>query len=145
MATDYAKKKNDELAALCKERNLPHTGKKADLVKRLEEYDAKNAAAPAATTNDDEIDFAIQIFRELVEPTLTAIEHLFQPGVYTRHHVASIDSTRHAGVVRDSVWRNDVCRHLSLVRNAFAGTPTLVKEFISPVDAKSATETTDML
>ena len=29
---DYAKKKNDELAALCKERGLAHTGKKADLV-----------------------------------------------------------------------------------------------------------------
>lgn len=56
---EYAKKKNDELAALCKERSLPHTGKKADLVKRLEEYDATHDAAPAQTaaTNDDEIDF----------------------------------------------------------------------------------------
>ncbi|EME87954.1 uncharacterized protein MYCFIDRAFT_213085 [Pseudocercospora fijiensis CIRAD86] len=65
---DYAKKKNDELAALCKERGLAHTGKKADLVKRLEDYDAKQAAtatatptAPAAAAkpaaNEDEIDW----------------------------------------------------------------------------------------
>ncbi|KAK4634801.1 hypothetical protein CLAFUW4_01697 [Fulvia fulva] len=56
---DYSKKKNDELAALCKERSLPHTGKKADLVKRLEDYDAKadsgTAAAPAKA--EDEIDW----------------------------------------------------------------------------------------
>ncbi|KAF7197074.1 hypothetical protein HII31_01499 [Pseudocercospora fuligena] len=61
---DYAKKKNDELAALCKERGLAHTGKKADLVKRLEGYDAKQTAtttAPAAAAkpaaNEDEIDW----------------------------------------------------------------------------------------
>lgn len=57
---DYAKKKNDELAALCKERGLAHTGKKADLVKRLEEHDAKSAttAAPAKpAAKEDEIDW----------------------------------------------------------------------------------------
>lgn len=57
---DYAKKKNDELATLCKERGLAHTGKKADLVKRLEDYDtAGTGSAPAATkaAADDEIDW----------------------------------------------------------------------------------------
>lgn len=57
---DYAKKKNDELAQLCKERSLPHTGKKADLVKRLEEYDAKqttSAASEAPAAQEDEIDW----------------------------------------------------------------------------------------
>nr|POE77719.1 uncharacterized protein c31h12.03c [Quercus suber] len=55
---DYAKKKNDELATLCKDRGLPHTGKKADLVKRLEEHDAQSAA-PAASKPavEDEIDW----------------------------------------------------------------------------------------
>ena len=57
MATDYAKKKNDELAALCKERGLPHTGKKADLVKRLEEHDASSAAPAAKPAVEDEIDW----------------------------------------------------------------------------------------
>ena len=51
---DYSKKKNDELAALCKERGLAHTGKKADLVKRLEEHDAQGSKASAA---EDEIDW----------------------------------------------------------------------------------------
>jgi SAP domain-containing ribonucleoprotein len=57
---DYAKRKNDDLIALCKERGLPHTGKKADFVKRLEEYDAQQgggsgvAAKPAV---EDEIDW----------------------------------------------------------------------------------------
>ena len=56
---DYAKKKNDELMTLCKERGLPHTGKKADLVKRLEDSDASGGSAPAAakTIADDEIDW----------------------------------------------------------------------------------------
>jgi len=60
---DYAKKKNDELVALCKERGLPHTGKKADFVKRLEEYDAAQSTSstkPAASAKpaiEDEIDW----------------------------------------------------------------------------------------
>nr|XP_023908585.1 uncharacterized protein C31H12.03c-like [Quercus suber]POF15500.1 uncharacterized protein c31h12.03c [Quercus suber] len=56
--SEYAKKKNDELATLCKDRGLPHTGKKADLVKRLEEHDAQGTAPivskPAV---EDEIDW----------------------------------------------------------------------------------------
>ena len=54
---DYGKKKNDELAALCKERGLPHTGKKAELVKRLEDNDASGAAAPKPIAAEDEIDW----------------------------------------------------------------------------------------
>lgn len=56
---EYTKMKNADLEALLKERNLPHTGKKADLVKRLQESDAQNpdGAAPAASKNDDEIDW----------------------------------------------------------------------------------------
>jgi SAP domain-containing ribonucleoprotein len=50
---DYAKKKNDELAAICKERGLPHTGKKADLVKRLEEYDSKQSAEDELNFDDE--------------------------------------------------------------------------------------------
>lgn len=56
MSTDYTKKKNAELEELLKARSLPHTGKKAELVARLQQYDADQAttAAPAA---DDEIDW----------------------------------------------------------------------------------------
>ncbi|KAK0252649.1 hypothetical protein B0A54_13809 [Friedmanniomyces endolithicus] len=60
---DYAKKKNDDLITLCKERGLPHTGKKADFVQRLEEYDQKHASGPPPTYTadkpalEDEIDW----------------------------------------------------------------------------------------
>lgn len=56
---DYAKMKNAELETLLKDRGLPHSGKKADLVKRLQDDDSEKAGA--ATTepakNEDEIDW----------------------------------------------------------------------------------------
>lgn len=78
--------------------------------------------------NDEEIDFALQIFRELIEPILSNIAALLEPGI-----------------TRDATWRNDFCRHLSIVRNAFAGIPTLVKEFITPEEIAAAVETSDVL
>ncbi|GLA55094.1 hypothetical protein AnigIFM63604_001583 [Aspergillus niger] len=45
MATDYSKKTNAELIEILKSRNLPHTGKKAEMVARLQEND--NSAAPS--------------------------------------------------------------------------------------------------
>ncbi|CAD0091362.1 unnamed protein product [Aureobasidium mustum] len=53
---EYSKMKNAELEALLKERNLPHTGKKADLIKRLQDHDAQTADG-SAPKNDDEIDW----------------------------------------------------------------------------------------
>ncbi|KAL1311149.1 hypothetical protein AAFC00_001351 [Neodothiora populina] len=62
--TDYTKLKNAELENLLKERGLAHSGKKAELVKRLQEDDEQKTnttAAPAASTatakNEDEIDW----------------------------------------------------------------------------------------
>ncbi|KAF9270499.1 ARM repeat-containing protein [Marasmius fiardii PR-910] len=78
--------------------------------------------------NDEEIDFTIRVFRELIEPTLSLLEGLLQPGVS-----------------RDAIWRNDFCRHLSLVRNAFSGVPTFMKQYITPEEAESATMTSDIL
>ncbi|KZT06355.1 uncharacterized protein LAESUDRAFT_653878 [Laetiporus sulphureus 93-53] len=78
--------------------------------------------------NDEETDFALEIFRKVVEPTLTTLEGLLEPGV-----------------VRDAVWRNDFCRHLSFVRNAFSGIPTFAKEFIPPADMRRGIETTDII
>jgi len=49
--------KNADLEALLKERGLPHTGKKADMVARLQENDNSSEAAPVASTNEDEIDW----------------------------------------------------------------------------------------
>ncbi|KAJ5482785.1 hypothetical protein N7539_006231 [Penicillium diatomitis] len=59
MATDYGKKTNAELIEILKSRSLPHTGKKADLVARLQEDDGKKsveapapAPAPAPTSTE---------------------------------------------------------------------------------------------
>ncbi|KAJ5173069.1 hypothetical protein N7492_005662 [Penicillium capsulatum] len=54
MATDYSKKTNAELVEILKARSLPHTGKKADLVARLQQDDEKKAVAPADTKADAE-------------------------------------------------------------------------------------------
>jgi selenophosphate synthase len=42
---DYSKKTVVELSSLCKERTLKVTGKKGDLIARLEEFDAGKVAA----------------------------------------------------------------------------------------------------
>src|SRR5262249_41752067 len=55
MMSDYSKMKNADLEALLKERGLPHSGKKADLVARLQEDDKKKASA--AVPEEDEIDW----------------------------------------------------------------------------------------
>ena len=59
--TDYSKKKNAELEELLRSRSLPHTGKKADLVARLLEYDnaqhSSSKKPAAATGGEDEIDW----------------------------------------------------------------------------------------
>ncbi|KAF7595348.1 hypothetical protein BBP40_006341 [Aspergillus hancockii] len=52
MATDYSKKTNAELVEILKSRSLPHTGKKAEMVARLQEDDSK--AAPGAKTDNTE-------------------------------------------------------------------------------------------
>lgn len=53
MMPDYAKMKNADLEALLKVRGLPHTGKKADLIARLQEHDKQKLENPA----EDEIDW----------------------------------------------------------------------------------------
>ncbi|OAG26533.1 hypothetical protein CC77DRAFT_925385 [Alternaria alternata] len=55
--SDYSKMKNDELSALLKERKLPHTGKKAEMVERLQKNDAEKAGAKPAAGAEDEIDW----------------------------------------------------------------------------------------
>lgn len=63
MATDYSKKTNADLVEILKSRSLPHTGKKAELVARLQESDSQSGAAPApssaakADVADDVIDW----------------------------------------------------------------------------------------
>lgn len=78
---DYTKMKNADLESLLKERNLPHTGKKADLIKRLQESDASGDAPAAATSSkpiEDEIDWddepaAVDASKATTEPAAAAI------------------------------------------------------------------------
>lgn len=59
--SQYAKLKNDELQAMLRERGLPTTGKKADMVDRLSKDDekkvAETTAAPSNAHPEDEIDW----------------------------------------------------------------------------------------
>ncbi|CAI7564159.1 unnamed protein product [Penicillium manginii] len=76
MATDYGKKTNADLVEILKSRSLAHTGKKADLVARLQEDDAKNTAAPAETKADtaaeDVIDWDDDVPAEAANATTEA-------------------------------------------------------------------------
>ncbi|KAL5535214.1 BLM3_1 [Sanghuangporus sanghuang] len=76
----------------------------------------------------EEIDFALGLFRELVEPTLGMLEKL-------------LDTPPES---RDSVWRNDFCRYITVVRNAFAGTPTLLRENYTEQQLKESCATSDL-
>ncbi|KAA1468544.1 hypothetical protein DENSPDRAFT_833875 [Dentipellis sp. KUC8613] len=91
-------------------------------------YRAEDVNVSWHVPDDKEIDFALQIFTDMIEPTLASLEKSLAPEV-----------------TRDNVWRNDFCRHLSFVRNAFAGTPTLVKETMSKEEELHALETSDIL
>lgn len=57
--SQYAKLKNDELQAMLRERGLPTTGKKAEMVDRLSKDDEKKISEPAASNAhpEDEIDW----------------------------------------------------------------------------------------
>lgn len=59
MAAEYAKKTNAELVEMLKGRSLPHSGKKAEMVARLEEDDAKRAKSTSAKPDaaEDVIDW----------------------------------------------------------------------------------------
>ncbi|KAJ5960902.1 DNA-binding SAP [Penicillium vulpinum] len=80
MATDYSKKTNAELVEILKTRSLPHTGKKAEMVSRLQEDDEKKpsdapAAAPAAAKTDaaeDVIDWDDEPAETIIEPSTEA-------------------------------------------------------------------------
>ncbi|KAJ5616666.1 hypothetical protein N7537_001780 [Penicillium hordei] len=80
MATDYSKKTNAELVEILKTRSLPHTGKKADMVSRLQEDDEtkpsdSSAPAPTAAKTDapeDVIDWDDEPTETIIEPSTEA-------------------------------------------------------------------------
>ncbi len=105
----------------------------------------------------------MHIFREFVEPILDSLHGLLEPGKSTFIPLFFL-LTLLEGVLRDEIWRNDFCRyvmlpicfmatifaqintrHLSFVRNAFSGIPTLAKEVISPEELQAALDSSDIL
>jgi proteasome activator subunit 4 len=78
--------------------------------------------------SQEEIDFTIQIFRELVEPALVQLEELLEPGQ-----------------VHDHKWRNDFCRHLTFVRGGFNGIPSFIQDNLTSQEYAAAAEGSDVL
>ncbi|KAI0067819.1 hypothetical protein BV25DRAFT_1794335 [Artomyces pyxidatus] len=93
-------------------------------------YTAEEVKISWHVPNGEELDFALEVFKEIVEPTLGALEKLLEPGKSLR-----------------GVWalKRGCCSYLSFVRNAFSGTPTFVKEHISEDISRHSMETTDIL
>ncbi|KAL4069445.1 hypothetical protein J3A83DRAFT_4095440 [Scleroderma citrinum] len=80
----------------------------------------------------EEIDFALQIFRELIEPYLQKLNKLLDADL--------------CRVWLNALSINNFCtRHLCFVRQAFSGVPTLYKEYISPEIRKVMMETSDII
>ncbi|EDR15426.1 uncharacterized protein LACBIDRAFT_301740 [Laccaria bicolor S238N-H82] len=96
----------------------------------------------------EEIGFALQIFKELVEPTLTALEDLLAPGnISTCIPLLQV-------MLKECYRRCKGCllaerflprSYLTVVRNAFAGIPTLFKEVLSQEELRAAALTSDIL
>ncbi|KAJ3990413.1 hypothetical protein F5890DRAFT_1398687 [Lentinula detonsa] len=92
--------------------------------------------------NDEEIDFAIEVFRELIEPTLVNLDHLLSD--YSSGYFA-LRGMRHGGTIFAGRRHPTDIEHLSLVRYAFGGIPTLMKHHVRPEDLAYAAETSDIL
>ncbi|KAJ5225680.1 hypothetical protein N7468_006905 [Penicillium chermesinum] len=72
---DYSKKTNADLVEILKSRSLPHTGKKADLVARLQQDDEQKASGPAAATStvaEDVIDWDDEPTEPPIQPATEA-------------------------------------------------------------------------
>ncbi|KAI8937767.1 hypothetical protein NX059_005467 [Plenodomus lindquistii] len=68
---EYTKMKNADLEALLKERGLPHTGKKAEMVERLQKDDTEKSGAKPAAGAEDEIDWDDEVDETAAAPATT--------------------------------------------------------------------------
>ena len=59
--------------------------------------------------NAEEIDFALQLFRELVEPAMTRLDLLLETGRSMQLFFLSYYEKEYQAS-RDAIWRNDFCR-----------------------------------
>ncbi|KAG9123719.1 hypothetical protein FRC07_014176 [Ceratobasidium sp. 392] len=72
--------------------------------------EAKDVVLEWHVPSVEEIDFVIQILEEVVEPSLRVFS-------------GAIDAPDSQ---RDGVWRNDLCRHLHVIRSAWSGLATVI-------------------
>ena len=66
---------------------------------------------------DAEIDFALELFRELVEPTLAKLEKLLEERMSCKDDEVEENAKRRylaVGASRNGIWRNDFCRYVCL-------------------------------
>nr|GAT49743.1 membrane protein [Mycena chlorophos] len=91
-------------------------------------YKAEDVKISWHVPNADEVDYTLQIFEEIVEPTLTILEKLLDPAN-----------------ARNAVWSNDFCRHIAFVTNAFAGVPTLCRDEFDENALRKAMQGSDIL
>ncbi|SCV72468.1 BQ2448_4005 [Microbotryum intermedium] len=75
-------------------------------------YEVKDVEMEWHVPSDEEISFALELLREIVEPAMDALEALQR------------ESTQE-GFNRSTVWTNDFCRYCNVVRSALSGIPAL--------------------
>jgi proteasome activator subunit 4 len=69
----------------------------------------------------------LELFDDVVGPTLGRLEALLEEGI-----------------TRDAAWRNDFCRYLAFVREAFSGIAALAKEDATEEDKEAYYAATDL-
>ncbi|KAK4046499.1 Proteasome activator BLM10 [Microbotryomycetes sp. JL201] len=74
-------------------------------------YEVKDVKIDWHVPSKAEIDWAVELLRDLVVPAVDKIEQLL-----------SVEGMRD----RSEVWTNDFCRHLNIVRSALSGIPGLI-------------------
>lgn len=76
-------------------------------------YEAKDAVVEWHTPTEPEIDFALELLRDVVVPALDTLEGL-------------IAGMKGSTVAPSPIWTNDFCRFCNLVRSALSGIPSLI-------------------
>ncbi|KAK7691508.1 hypothetical protein QCA50_004907 [Cerrena zonata] len=74
-----------------------------------------------------EIDFALELFRNIVEPAMNTLKGLIRQGD-----------------LNDTIWRNDFCRHLTFASKAFSDIFCLVRDVVTPEELRANIETSDV-
>lgn len=146
--SDYSKMKNAELEALLKERSLPHTGKKADMVARLQENDKASQSAPAPAANEDEIDWDDDAApaAETAPPAPAAVESVGEGNnpAAVPNQVPAIDPSTTEDLTIAPPAQTEVVASTETGDAKATEAPAVVEEKKEEVDYSMGLETTDL-